>query len=66
MIYIRWLGLKVGATVGTLDSGVSLPEILVGVSSQVFEKIMTAQTCLSQTLKATTSIRTDKGTCSCL
>jgi len=66
MINIRWLGLKLYATVSALNSGVSLAEILVGVSSQVFEEIMTAQAGLGQTLKLTASIRTDKGTCSCL
>lgn len=66
MIDIGWLGLKVCATVSALDSGVSLAEVLVGMYREVFEKIMTAQTRLGKTLKATASIRTDKGTCSCL
>ena len=49
-----------------LDSGIRLAEILVCLCRQMFEKIVTTQTCLGQTLKATASVRTDKGTCPCL
>lgn len=66
MINIRRLGLKVRAAVSTLDSGVSLAQILIGLYREVFEKVMTSQTCLGQTLKAAASIRTDKGACSSL
>ena len=63
MIHIRWLGLKVGATVSALDSGIGLAEIFVRLYREMFEKIMTPQTCLCQTLEITVDIRTDKGTC---
>jgi hypothetical protein len=60
MIDVGRLGVEACSTVGALDSGIGLAEILVGLRRQVFEEIMTPQTGLGQTLKATTGIRTDK------
>jgi hypothetical protein len=60
VIHIGRLGLEVCSTMRTLDSGISLAEIFVGLRREVFEKVMTPQTCLGQALEATTSIRTDK------
>ena len=45
---------------GTLNSGIRLAEIFVGVGRQMFEEIMTTQTCLGQTLEPAIDVRTDK------
>jgi len=66
VINIRRLGLEVGAAMGTLDSGIGLAEIFVGVRGQVLEEIMTPQTCLGQTLETTVGVRADKFTSSIL
>jgi hypothetical protein len=66
VIDIGRLGLEASSTMRTLDSGIGLAEILVGVRREVLEEIMTPQTCLGQTLEPTACIRTNKLTRSVL